>query len=111
MAGILDWPITAGDDEVQVLTFSELPYSGTRVWKAQVRKQPGVSGTPEAECGVVGSDVEGIQTVAIALTEAQTRELGDLRAKCLYWDLQVVDSGVTTTVIRGEVAVTQDVTQ
>lgn len=113
--GLFNWEINAGDDESVVFTFRDLTYDATRVWTAQVRRNKGDSGTPEATIGIAASaNVDGRQVVAIALTDTQTRALGDINSKrpCFYWDLQVVEDAVTTTtVIAGTVRVEMDVTR
>lgn len=113
--GIYNWNITAGDDEAVVFTFRDLTHDPSRLWTAQVRRQPGTDGTPAATCSTISAPGEGSQeVVTIALDDLQTRELGDLRLKCLYWDLQVVEAGsptMTTTVIKGAVELDQDVTR
>lgn len=109
-----DWKIVAGDDEAVVFTFAQLAYDPARVWTAQVRRKAGESGTPQAECGVIasaGGEGGDRQVVAIALTEAQTRALGDLNWPTMRWDLQVVDAGETTTVVGGAVPIKLDVTR
>lgn len=106
--------IYRGDTYAHVIEFwNDLaetdPFAITGTVTAQVkaaRLTSDADGTALADfvCVVSGA---GDNIVTISLTPAQTEDLPD----SAYWDLQVLDAGVITTLLTGKVKVWGDVTR
>jgi len=112
MMGKWKWDAKAGDDEALVFTFQDNSFDSARSWKAQVRRYAGLTDTPEAECGIAASaSALGKQMVAVSLSAAQTRALRTSGIKRAAWDLQLVEGGLTTTVLGGVFDLDPDVTR
>lgn len=103
----VEWPVVTGDDETLVIEFLGYEFDEDRTWRAQVRQQRAVDAPLLAEVDVEGSaGAEDRQVVQLNLTAAQTRGFPS-RA---YWDLQLTDGGIVTTIAGGLVETVRDVT-
>lgn len=107
-----DITIVSGDDYAHTVTFeqpADTPLDvSARTYTAQVREY---ANAPSA-LATLSVDMTDADTgdVTLRLTEAQTEALGQA-VESGVWDLQQVNAGVTTTILRGTATILRDATR
>lgn len=100
--------IVKGRYYAHVLTFNDaLSRAGFR-YRAQVRRDPEDTGTPDAEFSVDSSSTADANVVVFMLSADQTEAIPGSHAE---WDIEEIDeAGRPTSVVLGDVKLVQGVT-